>query len=121
MIITRICIFYFLVFFKTFYFYPIFLFFSSQPVQNVETTFQITRANVHMLESGGYDVQAWCILLNDSVQYRMQWPQYPDLKVNGMLDSILFFPTCKNYILYPDLHPFITYTAFILYFNIFHL
>ncbi|KAL8218238.1 hypothetical protein R6Q57_021611 [Mikania cordata] len=57
---------------------------SSQPLQAVETSFQITRANVHLLENAGYDVQAWCILLNDSVQFRMQWPQYPDLKVNGI-------------------------------------
>ncbi|KAK9064118.1 hypothetical protein SSX86_017990 [Deinandra increscens subsp. villosa] len=57
---------------------------GSQPLQAVETSFQITRANVHFLENAGYDVQAWCILLNDSVQFRMQWPQYPDLKVNGI-------------------------------------
>ncbi|XP_024991649.1 E3 SUMO-protein ligase SIZ1-like isoform X1 [Cynara cardunculus var. scolymus] len=57
---------------------------GSQPLQNVETSFQITRANVHMLENAGYDVQAWCILLNDSVPFRMQWPQYPDLRVNGI-------------------------------------
>ncbi|KAJ9553704.1 hypothetical protein OSB04_017749, partial [Centaurea solstitialis] len=58
---------------------------GTPPLQNVETTFQITKANVHMLEGGGgYDVQAWCILLNDSVPFRMQWPQFPDLKVNGI-------------------------------------
>lgn len=57
---------------------------GSQPLQNVETSFQITRENVHMLENAGYDVQAWCILLNDSVPFRMQWPLYSDLKVNGI-------------------------------------
>lgn len=57
---------------------------GSQPLQYVESSFQITRANVHLLESAGYDVQAWCILLNDGVQFRMQWPQFPDLKVNGI-------------------------------------
>ncbi|KAI3809953.1 hypothetical protein L1987_19557 [Smallanthus sonchifolius] len=57
---------------------------ATHPIQILETSFQITRANVHMLENAGYDVQAWCILLNDSVQFRMQWPQYPDLKVNGI-------------------------------------
>lgn len=31
------------------------------------------------------DVQAWCMLLNDKVPFRMQWPQYTDLAVNGML------------------------------------
>ncbi|XP_076926533.1 E3 SUMO-protein ligase SIZ1-like [Bidens hawaiensis] len=57
---------------------------ESHPVQSVETSFQITRANVHLLEKAGYDVQAWCILLNDSVQFRMQWPLFSDLKVNGI-------------------------------------
>ncbi|KAF2300519.1 hypothetical protein GH714_013914 [Hevea brasiliensis] len=27
---------------------------------------------------------AWCMLLNDKVPFRMQWPQYADLQVNGM-------------------------------------
>nr|XP_043613532.1 E3 SUMO-protein ligase SIZ1-like isoform X2 [Erigeron canadensis] len=57
---------------------------GSQPIQTAETGFQITRANVHLLENSGYDVQAWCILLNDNVPFRMQWPQYSDLKVNGI-------------------------------------
>ncbi|KAK3004828.1 hypothetical protein RJ639_019492 [Escallonia herrerae] len=26
----------------------------------------------------------WCMLLNDSVPFRMQWPQFADLKVNGI-------------------------------------
>lgn len=29
--------------------------------------------------------QAWCMLLNDKVSFRMQWPQYADLQVNGVL------------------------------------
>lgn len=28
-------------------------------------------------------LQAWCMLLNDKVSFRMQWPQYADLQVNG--------------------------------------
>ncbi|GJT73328.1 E3 SUMO-protein ligase SIZ1-like protein isoform X2 [Tanacetum coccineum] len=51
-------------------------FLSSQPLH-------MDRENVHMLKNAGYDVQAWCILLNDSVPFRMQWPQYSDLKVNA--------------------------------------
>ncbi|KAG9146513.1 hypothetical protein Leryth_011782 [Lithospermum erythrorhizon] len=31
-----------------------------------------------------YDVQAWCMLVNDKVPFRMQWPQYADLQINGM-------------------------------------
>lgn len=29
-------------------------------------------------------LQAWCILLNDKVAFRLHWPQYADLQVNGM-------------------------------------
>lgn len=31
------------------------------------------------------------MLLNDKVQFRMQWPQYADLQINGMpcIDSLL--------------------------------
>lgn len=35
-------------------------------------------------------MQAWCILLNDRVSFRMQWPQFADLQVNGMDFSNLF-------------------------------
>lgn len=29
-------------------------------------------------------LQIWCILLNDKVPFRMHWPLYGDLQVNGM-------------------------------------
>lgn len=37
-----------------------------------------------------YDVftQAWCMLLNDKVPFRMQWPQYADLQVNGTVIEV---------------------------------
>ncbi|KAL4575173.1 hypothetical protein LXL04_022015 [Taraxacum kok-saghyz] len=69
---------------------------DSQLVQNVETIFKITRENVHILEKSGYDVQAWCMLLNDSVPFRMQWPQYPDLKVNGIPVKTINRPGSKT-------------------------
>ncbi|KAI7738795.1 hypothetical protein M8C21_021092 [Ambrosia artemisiifolia] len=70
---------------------------DSQPVQILETSFQITRADVHLLENAGIDVQvAWCILLNDSVQFRMQWPCYPDLKVNGIPVKTISRPGSKK-------------------------
>ncbi|KAL7587619.1 hypothetical protein Lser_V15G36349 [Lactuca serriola] len=69
---------------------------ESQLLQNVETSFQITKANVHLLEKSGYDVQAWCILLNDNVPFRMQWPQYPDLKVNGIPVKTINRPGSKT-------------------------
>ncbi|ONI23934.1 hypothetical protein PRUPE_2G216700 [Prunus persica] len=56
----------------------------ANPTQNVEKTFQLSRANKDLLQDNEYDVQAWCMLLNDSVPFRMQWPQFADLQVNGM-------------------------------------
>ncbi|CAN4119379.1 unnamed protein product [Withania somnifera] len=57
---------------------------GTNPVQSIEKTFQITRADRDLLAKQEYDLQAWCMLLNDKVQYRMQWPQYADLQVNGV-------------------------------------
>ncbi|KAL6203076.1 hypothetical protein ACLB2K_026780 [Fragaria x ananassa] len=63
---------------------------GSNPVQSVDKTFQLTRADRDLLSKPEYDVQfdiilqAWCMLLNDKVSFRMQWPQYADLQVNGM-------------------------------------
>lgn len=57
---------------------------GTNPVQSVEKTFQLTRADRDLLLKPEYDVQAWCILLTDKVAFRMQWPQYADLQVNGV-------------------------------------
>ncbi|XP_010264787.1 PREDICTED: E3 SUMO-protein ligase SIZ1-like [Nelumbo nucifera] len=57
---------------------------GTNPVQNVERSFQLTRADRDMLLKPDHDVQAWCMLLNDKVPFRMQWPQYSDLQVNGI-------------------------------------
>ncbi|XP_044504824.1 E3 SUMO-protein ligase SIZ1-like isoform X2 [Mangifera indica] len=57
---------------------------GTNPVQSVEKTFQLTRADKDLLSKQEYDVQAWCMLLNDKVPFRMQWPQYADLQVNGL-------------------------------------
>ncbi|XP_010535588.1 PREDICTED: E3 SUMO-protein ligase SIZ1-like [Tarenaya hassleriana] len=57
---------------------------GTNPMQSVERTFQITRADKDLVAKQEYDVQAWCMLLNDKVQFRMQWPQYTDLQVNGV-------------------------------------
>ncbi|KAE8727651.1 E3 SUMO-protein ligase SIZ1 [Hibiscus syriacus] len=55
---------------------------GTNPMQSVEKTFQITRAD--KLTKQEYDVQVGCLLLNDKVSFRMQWPQYADLQVNGV-------------------------------------
>ncbi|XP_058098651.1 E3 SUMO-protein ligase SIZ1 isoform X2 [Magnolia sinica] len=57
---------------------------GTNPVQNVEKKFQLTRADRDLLQKTDYDLQAWCMLLNDKVSFRMQWPQYSDLQVNGV-------------------------------------
>lgn len=57
---------------------------GTNPVQSLEKTFQLTRADKDLLTKQEFDVQAWCMLLNDKVPFRMQWPQYAGLQVNGM-------------------------------------
>ncbi|KAL5831197.1 hypothetical protein ACOSQ4_016551 [Xanthoceras sorbifolium] len=57
---------------------------GTNPVQSVEKTFQLTRADKDLLSKQEYDLQAWCMLLNDKVPFRMQWPQYADLQINGV-------------------------------------
>ncbi|KAF6150463.1 hypothetical protein GIB67_030264 [Kingdonia uniflora] len=57
---------------------------GTNAVQNIEKTFQLTRADRDLLQKAENDVQAWCILLNDKVPFRMQWPQFTDLQVNGV-------------------------------------
>ncbi|XP_061959512.1 E3 SUMO-protein ligase SIZ1-like isoform X3 [Populus nigra] len=57
---------------------------GSSPEQGVEKTFHLTRADKDLLAKQEYDVQAWCMLLNDKVPFRMQWPQCADLQVNGI-------------------------------------
>ncbi|KAJ0497841.1 putative chromatin regulator PHD family [Helianthus annuus] len=57
---------------------------GTSPMQNVVKTFQLTKADMILLAKSDFDVQAWCMLLNDKVSFRMQWPQYADLQVNGM-------------------------------------
>ncbi|CAN6470851.1 unnamed protein product [Victoria cruziana] len=57
---------------------------GTSPLYNVEKTFQLTRADRDFLQKAGHDIQAWCILLNDKVSFRMQWPQFAELQVNGV-------------------------------------
>ncbi|KAF5783509.1 putative chromatin regulator PHD family [Helianthus annuus] len=57
---------------------------GANPMQSVEKTFQLTRADRELLVKPEYDVQAWCMLLNDKVSFRMQWPQFAELQINGV-------------------------------------
>ncbi|XP_010043715.2 E3 SUMO-protein ligase SIZ1 [Eucalyptus grandis] len=56
---------------------------GTNPVQSVERTFQLTRADRDLLLKQEFDLQAWCMLLSDEVSFRMHWPQHADLQVNG--------------------------------------
>lgn len=57
---------------------------GTNPVQSVERTFQLTKVDKDLLAKPECELQAWCMLLNDKVPFRMQWPQYADLQINGM-------------------------------------
>ncbi|EPS65870.1 hypothetical protein M569_08907, partial [Genlisea aurea] len=57
---------------------------GSNPTQSIEKTFQLTRADRDLLSKQDYDIQAWCMLLDDKVTFRMQWPLYADLQINGV-------------------------------------
>ncbi|CAN0874821.1 E3 SUMO-protein ligase SIZ1 [Linum grandiflorum] len=57
---------------------------GTNPVQSVDKSFHLTRADKDLLTKPEIDVQAWCMLFNDKVPFRMQWPQYADLQVNGV-------------------------------------
>ncbi|KAF9675228.1 hypothetical protein SADUNF_Sadunf09G0010300 [Salix dunnii] len=52
--------------------------------EGVEKTFHLARADKDLLAKQEYNVQSWCMLLNDKVPFRMQWPQHTDLQVNGI-------------------------------------
>lgn len=57
---------------------------GSNPSLSIEKTFQLTRSDRDLLSKQEYDLQAWCMLLSDKVTFRMQWPQYADLQINGV-------------------------------------
>ncbi|XP_008789064.3 E3 SUMO-protein ligase SIZ1 [Phoenix dactylifera] len=65
---------------------------GTNTMQNVERTFQLSRADREMLQKTEYDLQVWCILLNDKVPFRMQWPQHADLQVNGAMMRVVGRP-----------------------------
>ncbi|CAK9190320.1 unnamed protein product [Sphagnum troendelagicum] len=56
---------------------------GSNPLQNVEKSFTLTRGDRDLLKKDT-DLQVWCVLLNDKVPFRMHWPAYSDLRINGV-------------------------------------
>ncbi|KAF7053321.1 hypothetical protein CFC21_061283 [Triticum aestivum] len=57
---------------------------GSYTVQYIEKTFPLSRANREMLQKAEYDIQVWCILLDDKVPFRMHWPLHSDMQINGI-------------------------------------
>ncbi|KAJ4786238.1 hypothetical protein LUZ62_037484 [Rhynchospora pubera] len=57
---------------------------GSNTMQSLEKTFQLSRIDREMLQRSDYDLQVWCMLINDKVQFRMHWPQHAELQVNGI-------------------------------------
>ncbi|XP_052155234.1 E3 SUMO-protein ligase SIZ1 isoform X2 [Oryza glaberrima] len=60
--------------------------------QSVEKSFQLSRSDRETVQRQEYDLQVWCMLLNDKVQFRMQWPQYAELHVNGISVRVVTRP-----------------------------
>ncbi|KAI8015471.1 putative inactive protein kinase [Camellia lanceoleosa] len=48
----------------------------------VEKAFDLVSEDMDLLQNKEYDVQVWCIYLNDKVPFRMQWPLYTNLQIN---------------------------------------
>ncbi|KAF7026594.1 hypothetical protein CFC21_038697 [Triticum aestivum] len=63
--------------------------------QSVERTFLLTRAERETVQRVEYDIQVWCMLLNDKVQFRMHWPQNADLQVNGIQVRVVPRPSTQ--------------------------
>uniref|UniRef100_A0A0C9S7J0 TSA: Wollemia nobilis Ref_Wollemi_Transcript_13454_3911 transcribed RNA sequence n=1 Tax=Wollemia nobilis TaxID=56998 RepID=A0A0C9S7J0_9CONI len=61
----------------------------NNPLQTVEKTFTLTRAIKDLFQKTDYELQVWCILLNDKVPFRMHWPQSADLRVNGISIKVI--------------------------------
>ncbi|KAJ0978220.1 hypothetical protein J5N97_013694 [Dioscorea zingiberensis] len=57
---------------------------GTNTAQTMEKTFNLTRVDKEMLQRSEFDLQIWCILLNDKVPFRIQWPQHADLQVNAV-------------------------------------
>ncbi|VAH86750.1 unnamed protein product [Triticum turgidum subsp. durum] len=63
--------------------------------QSVDRTFLLTRAERETVQRVEYDIQVWCMLLNDKVQFRMHWPQNADLQVNGIQVRVVPRPSTQ--------------------------
>ncbi|XP_024382422.1 E3 SUMO-protein ligase SIZ1 isoform X3 [Physcomitrium patens] len=57
---------------------------GTNTLQNIDQQFTLSAADHGLLQKPHHDLQVWCVLLCDKVSFRMHWPSYADLRVNGM-------------------------------------
>ncbi|KAL3691559.1 hypothetical protein R1sor_005210 [Riccia sorocarpa] len=57
---------------------------GQNPMQNVEKTFQLSSSDRDIIQRPSHDLQVWCVLLNDKVSFRMHWPAFSELRINGV-------------------------------------
>ncbi|WOL01918.1 E3 SUMO-protein ligase [Canna indica] len=65
---------------------------GTTTVQSVDRTYQLLRQDKELTQRPDYDLQVWCLLLNDKVPFRMHWPQYSELHVNGVSVRVVTRP-----------------------------
>ncbi|WOL00669.1 hypothetical protein Cni_G09382 [Canna indica] len=58
----------------------------------LDRTFHLSRLDWELIQKPEYDLQVWCLLLNDKVKFRMQWPQHAELLVNDVAVRVLNRP-----------------------------
>ncbi|XP_074323323.1 E3 SUMO-protein ligase SIZ1-like [Apium graveolens] len=59
---------------------------------NLNTKLEIQGRDLHLIDREGYEIQVWCILLNDAAQFRIHWLKYSQLEVNGIEMGIVDRP-----------------------------
>ncbi|CAL9123400.1 unnamed protein product [Musa textilis] len=62
---------------------------GTNTLQNVERIFQLSSADRELFQRADYDLQVWCLLLKDEIPFRMQWPQFAGLQVNGVAVQVV--------------------------------
>ncbi|WOH02501.1 hypothetical protein DCAR_0521890 [Daucus carota subsp. sativus] len=63
---------------------------------NFDTKLDINSEDMYLIEHKGYKVEVWSILLNDVFQFRMCWPKYGYLKVNGVVVNCWLATSDRN-------------------------
>ncbi|GBG69607.1 hypothetical protein CBR_g4437 [Chara braunii] len=56
---------------------------SESNMQSAERNFIMSKQQKELLARPAHELQVWSILLNDAVPFRLHWPAYTDLQING--------------------------------------